>query len=74
MYISKVYRKEKAYSCNTLPFSKQAITRSLRASKGCTPDEGQRPQIHIYTWVNFSIHFFISIEIINHLILEKAAA
>lgn len=28
------------------------------ASKGCTPDEGQRPQTHIYMWVNFSIIFF----------------
>lgn len=51
----------------------QAIARSMHAFKGCTPEQGQRPQIHIYTWVNFSIHFFISIEIINHLIQEKEA-
>lgn len=38
------------------------------------PDKGQRPQMHIYKWVNFSIHFFISTERINHLILEKEAA
>lgn len=67
-------KRNKSYTCNPLPFSKQAITCSLHASKGCMPDKGQRPQIHIYTWVNFSIHFFISTEIINHLILEKEAA